>query len=475
MNLALGDTVYIEAKVDVDGCLAPVLKSGKGLGGHVTPSVCVWLTEEALLAKGTRCWSCDHTWDIHQPEGCWYTVDQGRSGENLVCPCSVPRGTEAAAQPQPPLLNTGVVVQLGDKPEPWVISYWSAQYSPVASAQITLRRPQGTEERVQESRGDKPRNWHGDLLTIFRAHQIDWRNKCHCGWEPHERLVTFDERADAADDHVADRIIQDLCLIELEPGADEPHRQALASLLKITNTTRWTALMDATSALIEDRDELREEVRKVQVERDGLRQSCRGYQMLFDEIREATGTGPEAPDEPPIDLRSLRTIITEMREERDDLNQRALVLAGILRESMRLSYIWHERARSAVMEPVRLAWTTAEQELMLAGTNLPSSSTLLVLDEVGAERLRQDEKWGEQNHPDGTGNGTFSMLADAVRDWCQKAFAQGKGTWAHVLLEKVAEALAEEEAPNLRAELVQVSAVGAAWIEAIDRRTVAND
>ena len=29
-------------------------------------------------------------------------------------------------------------------------------------------------------------------------------------------------------------------------------------------------------------------------------------------------------------------------------------------------------------------------------------STFAVLDEVRAERARQDAKWGEQNHPDGT-------------------------------------------------------------------------
>lgn len=35
-----------------------------------------------------RCASCDHTWDMHQPEGCWYTVTHGRLDADLVCPCS---------------------------------------------------------------------------------------------------------------------------------------------------------------------------------------------------------------------------------------------------------------------------------------------------------------------------------------------------------------------------------------------------
>lgn len=114
--------------------------------------------------------------------------------------------------------------------------------------------------------------------------------------------------------------------------------------------------------------------------------------------------------------------------------------------------------------------------------------TSVVLSDIAAERARQDAKWGEQNHPDGTGPGTateafgitmpytrfdfwsFPELCEHFREFCQANFAQQRGTWADVLLEEVFEALAEDDPALLRAELVQVAAVAAAWVEAIDRR-----
>ena len=93
-----------------------------------------------------------------------------------------------------------------------------------------------------------------------------------------------------------------------------------------------------------------------------------------------------------------------------------------------------------------------------------------VLAEVQAERTRQDTKWGEQNHPDGTGNKSQQDRAEFARRWCESAFGSGYGTWADVLTEEVAEAGAERDPAKLRAELVQVAAVAVAWIAAIDRR-----
>lgn len=42
-----------------------------------------------------------------------------------------------------------------------------------------------------------------------------------------------------------------------------------------------------------------------------------------------------------------------------------------------------------------------------------SKHTADVLCQVAAERERQDRKWGEQNHPDGTGS--FSASEDGIR------------------------------------------------------------
>jgi hypothetical protein len=100
---------------------------------------------------------------------------------------------------------------------------------------------------------------------------------------------------------------------------------------------------------------------------------------------------------------------------------------------------------------------------------------LPILDEIHDERVHQDEKWHEQNHPDGTGNRWFEFERDFYRDLCERMTAEGKITWRHILLEEVYEALAEEDPAHLRSELVQVAAVATAWIEAIDRRRALPD
>lgn len=110
------------------------------------------------------------------------------------------------------------------------------------------------------------------------------------------------------------------------------------------------------------------------------------------------------------------------------------------------------------------------------------------------ERIRQDRKWGEQNHPDGTGLTarpladlahrkaafgwssvhamTAPALAAAATENTNVAFAQDQGTWADILLEEVFEALAAADPAKLRHELIQVAAVAQAWVEDIDRRAV---
>ncbi len=88
---------------------------------------------------------------------------------------------------------------------------------------------------------------------------------------------------------------------------------------------------------------------------------------------------------------------------------------------------------------------------------VPDSTTANVLDEIEAERIRQDAKWGTQNH--------------------------GLPVWTMILAEEVGEAAREandyyfskdpsvsaEKGRNYRAELVQVAAVAVAMIESYDR------
>lgn len=109
--------------------------------------------------------------------------------------------------------------------------------------------------------------------------------------------------------------------------------------------------------------------------------------------------------------------------------------------------------------------------------------------EVLHERDRQDAKWGEQNHPDGTAGpirwlrylayvvpggelraATADEIAAAAKTATDTAAESGEVTWRDILLEEVAEAFAEVDSAKLRAELVQVSAVAQQWIGAIDRR-----
>jgi hypothetical protein len=92
------------------------------------------------------------------------------------------------------------------------------------------------------------------------------------------------------------------------------------------------------------------------------------------------------------------------------------------------------------------------------------------LAEVADERERQDDRWGEQNHDDGTGGKYDVILRDAARNACQREAEAGHPTWRSILFEEVTEAFAETDPAKLRAELVQVAAVAAAWIEAMDRR-----
>jgi hypothetical protein len=111
-------------------------------------------------------------------------------------------------------------------------------------------------------------------------------------------------------------------------------------------------------------------------------------------------------------------------------------------------------------------------------------TTQPVLGEVLAERIRQDEKWGEQNWPSFiprtfadmereniARSGYYGILTEiAAKHNTQRRFAMQTGTYADIFVEEVAEAIGALDEAHLREELVQVAAVAVAWIEAIDRR-----
>lgn len=111
------------------------------------------------------------------------------------------------------------------------------------------------------------------------------------------------------------------------------------------------------------------------------------------------------------------------------------------------------------------------------------------MSEVADERARQNSKWGQQNHPDGTGAASHPLYGrGVVGEWSPASVlaevftertnerASGNGdrplTWADILLEEVFEALAEHDTAPLRTELIQIAAVATQWAEAIDRRMI---
>lgn len=76
------------------------------------------------------------------------------------------------------------------------------------------------------------------------------------------------------------------------------------------------------------------------------------------------------------------------------------------------------------------------------------SGTRLVLADVVAERMAQDAKWGEQNHPSEV---WLAILSEEVGEMA-KTMLPGEGTLF-----------------DTRDEAVQVAAVAVAFVESIDR------
>lgn len=106
-----------------------------------------------------------------------------------------------------------------------------------------------------------------------------------------------------------------------------------------------------------------------------------------------------------------------------------------------------------------------------------------ILHEIFHERRRQEDKWGEQNHADGTGDEWTRVLipflwkedraahiAQMAKRHCERKALGESLTFLDITLEEIAEAFAETDPELLRAELVQTCAVLVNWVGAIDRR-----
>lgn len=104
----------------------------------------------------------------------------------------------------------------------------------------------------------------------------------------------------------------------------------------------------------------------------------------------------------------------------------------------------------------------------------PLVTTNAVLQEVLAERVRQDERWGEQNHPvhdplSPTGVYLLGRSYAALEQVMKARFELFPPSWAVIQLEEVFEALAAKTPAEARSEFIQVAAVAVAAVESIDR------
>lgn len=90
---------------------------------------------------------------------------------------------------------------------------------------------------------------------------------------------------------------------------------------------------------------------------------------------------------------------------------------------------------------------------------------------IDTERQAQLTKWGDQHHRDGSSTYTnVSLCADLAEQMRKVNADPAELSWTTILLEEVYEAGAETDPAKIRAELIQVAAVCAAWIADIEQR-----
>ena len=104
--------------------------------------------------------------------------------------------------------------------------------------------------------------------------------------------------------------------------------------------------------------------------------------------------------------------------------------------------------------------------------------------EIIDERLRQDEKWGQQDIPcldevllKRKGGCTTQVMTEIyeiptenrAKQICDINFKRGSGTFAHIAIEEMCEVVSAFDIHERRKELIQLAAVCVAWLEKIDR------
>lgn len=103
---------------------------------------------------------------------------------------------------------------------------------------------------------------------------------------------------------------------------------------------------------------------------------------------------------------------------------------------------------------------------------------------VATEVRRQFMKWGRQTHPcapEGSPDDVAFELgmptADVAKTACDMAAEEGRLTWAHILVEEVAEAIEaatlDPDSDDVDVELIQVAAVAISWLRCRAERRAA--
>lgn len=159
-------------------------------------------------------------------------------------------------------------------------------------------------------------------------------------------------------------------------------------------------------------------------------------------------------------------------------------LADQLREA--LSHDWVVVGHGITPNRDRIVQIAREVLVVLDAEAAALDPVTAILSEIGAERDAQDLKWGEpKDTPNGTGPSEVLPFRVNDREWTpygvlrrraqeatDDAARDRRSTMALVLLEEVFEAVAERDEARLRAELIQVAAVAAKWVQIIDARAV---
>ena|ERR1700748_1699925 len=106
-----------------------------------------------------------------------------------------------------------------------------------------------------------------------------------------------------------------------------------------------------------------------------------------------------------------------------------------------------------------------------------SEKRVEIFNEISAERLKQDVKWGEQNLPSVVPGLTPKELSERyeipTEERGKKIYdhyaSTGEQTFTDIAVEELTEVVGALNEKDRREELVQLAAVIVQWIEAIDR------